>query len=53
MSDAGAPDSSFVENLKKFLMKYGVELHKPYDFTEELIKRLDVSLLSLSQSFFL
>ncbi|XP_042035531.1 uncharacterized protein LOC121781903 isoform X1 [Salvia splendens] len=41
MSDAGAPDSSFVENLKKFLKKYGAELLKPYHFTEELIKRLD------------
>ncbi|KAL1553709.1 hypothetical protein AAHA92_14348 [Salvia divinorum] len=41
MSDAGAPDASIVEKLKKSLMEYGSELHKPYDCTEVLIERLD------------
>ncbi|XP_057791504.1 sister chromatid cohesion protein PDS5 homolog D-like [Salvia miltiorrhiza] len=41
MSGADAPDSSIVEKLKKFLTKYGTELLKPYDFPEELMKRLD------------
>ncbi|KAL1533230.1 hypothetical protein AAHA92_33144 [Salvia divinorum] len=51
MSGDGAPDSSIVENLKKFLMKYGTELLKPYDFTEELIKRLDNLEYLLSKTF--
>lgn len=41
MSNAGAPDSSIVEQLKKLLTKYGTELLKPCESTEELLRKLD------------
>ena len=43
MSGSGASDASIVEDLKKSLMEYGSELVKPYDCTEVLTERLDVS----------
>lgn len=51
MSGAGAPDSSIVEQLKKLLTKYGTELLKPCDSTEELLRKIDVSFNLFSPEF--